>query len=70
MSRDVVGRLADDDSLPVVLMHDGHREPGQLARRIDTSNTCGLARPLLGDGGHQFTVLPGGVAAGLREGPS
>jgi peptidoglycan/xylan/chitin deacetylase (PgdA/CDA1 family) len=70
MYHDLAGQFADADSRPVVLMHDGHREPGQLARRTDTSNTCGLVRLLLGDGALRFALLSGGVEASLWEGPS
>jgi len=70
MYDDVAGQLADEDSRPVVLMHDWHRETGQHVRRADTSNTCGLVHLLLGDHALRFALLSGGVEAGLREGPS
>jgi peptidoglycan-N-acetylglucosamine deacetylase len=53
----------------VVLMHDGHRESGQLARRPDAGNTVELVRMLLEDDTLAFTTLSAGVPESLAEGP-
>jgi peptidoglycan/xylan/chitin deacetylase (PgdA/CDA1 family) len=53
----------------VVLMHDGHRESGQLARRADAGNTVELARMLLEDDTLAFTTLSAGVQESLTDGP-
>jgi hypothetical protein len=52
-----------------VLMHDGHRESGQIARRPDPGNTVELVRMLLEDGELGFTELSDAVAESLEDGP-
>jgi peptidoglycan/xylan/chitin deacetylase (PgdA/CDA1 family) len=53
----------------VVLMHDGHRESGQFARRPDAGNTVELVRMLLADETLTFTTLSRGVEESLTDGP-
>jgi peptidoglycan-N-acetylglucosamine deacetylase len=53
----------------VVLMHDGHRESGQLGRRPDAGNTVELVRMLLADETLVFTTLSAGVQENLTDGP-
>ena len=52
----------------VLLLHDGHREPGPRLRRADISNTVELVRMLL-EGGVEFAQLAGGLTEGLSPGP-
>jgi peptidoglycan/xylan/chitin deacetylase (PgdA/CDA1 family) len=53
----------------VVLMHDGHRESGQVARRRDAGNTVELVRMLLEDDTLAFTTLSAGLQESLADGP-
>jgi peptidoglycan/xylan/chitin deacetylase (PgdA/CDA1 family) len=53
----------------VVLLHDGHREPGPRVRRPDTANTLELVRMLLEDDALRFAPLRRGLAEGLAPGP-
>jgi peptidoglycan/xylan/chitin deacetylase (PgdA/CDA1 family) len=57
----------------VVLMHDGHREPGPRMRRPDAGNTVELVRRLTRDRRMRFVRLEQGLDAGLsspgRSGP-
>jgi peptidoglycan-N-acetylglucosamine deacetylase len=52
----------------VVLLHDGHREPGQVARRTDAGNTVELVRMLLAEPLGAFTTVRGGLEGALRDG--
>ena len=53
----------------VLLLHDGHREPGPLERRPDAGNTVELLRALLDEEQLSFAPLRGGLEASLEDGP-
>jgi peptidoglycan/xylan/chitin deacetylase (PgdA/CDA1 family) len=53
----------------VVLLHDGHREPGARKRRPDALNTVDLVAALLAQGQLEFAPLNAGLGDGLQEGP-
>jgi peptidoglycan/xylan/chitin deacetylase (PgdA/CDA1 family) len=53
----------------VVLLHDGHREPGQLKRRPDAGNTVELVARLLEHDELAFTTLSGGLETFIDDAP-
>jgi peptidoglycan/xylan/chitin deacetylase (PgdA/CDA1 family) len=53
----------------VLLLHDGHREPGPRVRRADIANTVELVRMLLEDSAFEFAPLSSGLTEGLSPGP-
>ena len=53
----------------VLLMHDGHREPGPLERRPDAGNTVELLRALLAEEQLRFAALHRGLEDSLEDGP-
>lgn len=67
MYAEVTGALAGEEH-SVVLLHDGHRETGQLKRRADATNTVELVAMLLEDDSLAFTTMSAGVAASLTDG--
>jgi hypothetical protein len=58
------------DPKAVLLMHDGVQEPIQRSMRSDSMQTLELVRRLLDDKRFDFTLLDGGVEAGLEEAPA
>jgi peptidoglycan/xylan/chitin deacetylase (PgdA/CDA1 family) len=53
----------------VVLLHDGHRESGEVTRRPDTGNTVALTGLLLAEDANVFTALEEGLVESLEVGP-
>jgi peptidoglycan-N-acetylglucosamine deacetylase len=54
----------------VLLLHDGHREPGPLKRRPDATNTVELVRALLAQEQLSFAPLRAGLEDSLQDGPA
>jgi peptidoglycan/xylan/chitin deacetylase (PgdA/CDA1 family) len=68
MLADVLSRLRTQGH-DVVLLHDGHREPGDRKRRPDARNTVDLVAALLVESQLEFAPLDAGLADCLRDGP-
>ena len=68
MLADVRSQLAGAEHA-VLLLHDGHREPGQLRRRPDAGNTVELVAALLAERVGVFAPLSAGLDDSLQAGP-
>ena len=68
MLADVRAQLVEGER-GVLLLHDGHREPGQLERRPDASNTVELVRLLLEAQTPRLEQLREGLSDSLDDKP-